>query len=470
MITVWEPVIGLEVHVQLKTKTKMFCRCTNGFGAEPNTQTCPVCLAFPGALPVPNRAAIEETIRLGLALGCMIAPRAVFHRKNYFYPDNPKAYQISQYDEPLCFGGCLSVPTPYGDVKVGIHRAHLEEDAAKNVHVAASGRIHGATATLVDFNRGGTPLLEIVTEPDIHSSDHAKRFLQLLQQTVVELGISDAELEKGSMRFDVNVSVRPAGSDELRTRTELKNMNSFNFAAKGITNEVRRQIKLYESGGTVEQETLHFDPDNEDAPPLRSKEEAQDYRYFPEPDLVPVEPPVELVEELRKRLVESPGDRIRRIAETLSFYDADVLVTGRLDGLWSALVAGSVDPKDAWNVLANAFVATGVDPSTVNASELAILVLARNDITREAFDEGLAHSGDPGFSAAPYLEQKAVSDVGELDPVIDGIIAANPAQAEAYRGGKEGVLGFFVGQVMKETGGKADPRVVSTRVKEKLTA
>jgi aspartyl-tRNA(Asn)/glutamyl-tRNA(Gln) amidotransferase subunit B len=469
-IVTWEPVIGLEVHVQLKTRTKMFCRCANGFGGEPNTQTCPVCLAFPGALPVPNKAAIEETIRLGLALGCTIAPRAVFHRKNYFYPDNPKAYQISQYDEPVCSGGHLSVPTPDGDVEVGIHRAHLEEDAAKNVHVAASGRIHGATATLVDFNRGGTPLLEIVTEPDIHSADLAKRFLQLLRQTVVELGISDAELEKGSMRFDVNVSVRPAGSDELRTRTELKNMNSFNFAAKGIENEVRRQIKLYESGGTVEQETLHFDPDNEDAPPLRSKEEAQDYRYFPEPDLVPVEPPAELVAELRKQVSELPSDRIRRIAETLSFKEADVLVTGGLDRLWSGVVDGGADAREAANVLSNAFVATGVDPARVDPAEFAKLVSARADMPRDAFDQALAKSGDDGFSADPYVAQKAVSDVGELDPVIDGIIAANPAQAEAYRGGKEGVLGFFVGQVMKETGGKADPRVVSTRVKEKLTA
>ncbi len=468
-MSAWEPVIGLEAHVQLKTRTKMFCRCTNGFGGEPNTQTCPVCLAFPGALPVPNKAAIEETIRLGLALGCTIAPRAVFHRKNYFYPDNPKAYQISQYDEPLCFGGRLSVPTPEGDVEVGIHRAHLEEDAAKNVHVAASGRIHGATATLVDFNRGGTPLLEIVTEPDIHSADHAKRFLQLLRQTVVELGISDAELEKGSMRFDVNVSVRPAGSDELRTRTELKNMNSFNFAAKGIDNEVRRQITIYESGGTVEQETLHFDPDNEDAPPLRSKEEAQDYRYFPEPDLVPVEPPAGLVEELREQVGELPSDRIRRIAETLSFYDADVLVTGGLDRLWSGAVDAGADAKETANVLANAFVATGVSPERVNPAELAKLVAARAEIPRNAFDDALANSGDDGFSADPYVAQKAVSDVGELDPVIDGVIAANPAQAEQYRGGKEGLLGFFVGQVMKETGGKADPRVVSTRVKEKLT-
>jgi aspartyl-tRNA(Asn)/glutamyl-tRNA(Gln) amidotransferase subunit B len=467
-VTDWQPVIGLEVHVQLKTRTKMFCRCANGFGGEPNTQTCPVCLAFPGALPVPNKKAIEETIKLGLALGSTIAKRAVFSRKNYFYPDNPKAYQISQYDEPLCAGGRLAVPTPEGAVEVGIVRAHLEEDAAKNVHVAASGRIHGASATLVDFNRGGTPLLEIVTEPDLHSADHAKRFLQLLRQTVVELELSDAELEHGSMRFDVNVSVRPVGSDELRTRTELKNMNSFNFAAKGIEREIARQIAIYESGGTVEQETLHFDPDNEDSPPLRSKEEAQDYRYFPEPDLVPIEPPAEMVEALRGLLTELPSDRIGRIAGTLSFYDADVLVTGGLDRLWSDVVSEGVDPKEAANVLANAFVATAVDPANVKPPELAKLVAARAEIPRAAFDEALARVGDSGFSADPYLLQKAVSEVSELDPVIDVVIAASPKEAEAYRGGKQGLLGFFVGQVMKETGGQADPRVVSDRLREKL--
>jgi aspartyl-tRNA(Asn)/glutamyl-tRNA(Gln) amidotransferase subunit B len=464
----WESVIGLEIHVALKTRTKMFCRCLNGFGGAPNSQTCPVCLAFPGALPVPNRRAIEETIKLGLALDCEIDDRAVFHRKNYFYPDNPKAYQISQYDEPLCRDGRLSVPTPDGDVEVGIVRAHLEEDAAKNVHVAASGRIHGATATLVDFNRCGTPLLEIVTAPDIQNADLAKRFLQLLRQTVVELGLSDAELEKGSMRFDVNVSVRPAGSDELRTRTELKNMNSFNFAAKGIEKEIARQIGIYEAGGTVEQETLHFDPGNESSPPLRSKEEAQDYRYFPEPDLVPVHPPADLVDRLRAEIGELPGARLRRIAETLSFYDADVLVTGGLDRLWAAVVEAGADPKEAANVLANAFAAAGVDPSDVDPAELAKLVNARAEIPRTAFDEALAHSGDKGFKAEPYLAQKAVSDVSELDPIIERILAANTAQADSYRGGKEGVLGFFVGQVMKESGGKADPRVVSERLREKL--
>ncbi|HEY4347740.1 MAG TPA: Asp-tRNA(Asn)/Glu-tRNA(Gln) amidotransferase subunit GatB [Gaiellaceae bacterium] len=469
-MTDWQPVIGLEIHVQLKTRTKMFCRCANGFGGGPNTQTCPVCLAFPGALPVPNKAAIEQTIKLGLALGCEIATHSVFHRKNYFYPDLPKAYQISQYDEPLCVGGRLDVPTPEGEIEVGIVRAHLEEDAAKNVHVAASGRIHGATATLVDFNRGGTPLLEIVTEPELHSSDDAKRFLQLLRQTVVELGLSDAELDKGSMRFDVNVSVRPVGSDELRTRCELKNMNSFNFAAKGIEREIARQIKIYEAGGTVDQETLHFDPNNEDSPPLRSKEEAQDYRYFPEPDLVPIEPPAEMVETLRATIGELPAARIRRIAETLSFYDADVLVTGGLDLLWSAVVAAGADAKETANVLANPFVAAGVEPGGVDAAELAKLVSARAEIPRAAFDEALARSGDDGFSADPYLAQKAVSDVAELDPVIDGVIAANPGQAGQYRGGKEGLLGFFVGQVMKETGGKADPRVVSERVRAKLSS
>ncbi|HEY2219971.1 MAG TPA: Asp-tRNA(Asn)/Glu-tRNA(Gln) amidotransferase subunit GatB [Gaiellaceae bacterium] len=467
-MTEWEPVIGLEIHVQLKTETKMFCRCRNGFGGGPNTQTCPVCLAFPGALPVPNRRAIEDTIKLGLALGSEIAERAVFHRKNYFYPDNPKAYQISQYDEPLCVGGQLDVATEEGAVRIAMVRAHLEEDAAKNVHVAASGRIHGATATLVDFNRCGSPLVEIVTQPGIHSADVAKRFLQLLRQTIVELGISDAELEKGTMRFDVNVSVRPKGSEELRTRTELKNMNSFNFAAQGIRKEVERQIAVYEAGGTVEQETLHFDPAHEDSPPLRSKEEAQDYRYFPEPDLVPVHPPAELVERLGAEIGELPSARIARIARTLSFYDADVLVTGGLDRLWSVVVDEGVDPKETANVLANAFVATGVDPDRVDPGELAKLVGARSEIQREAFDEALAHIGDDGFAAEPYLAQKTVSDVSALDPIIDEIVAANSGRVAAYRSGKEGLLGFFVGQVMKATGGKADPRVVNERLRTKL--
>jgi aspartyl-tRNA(Asn)/glutamyl-tRNA(Gln) amidotransferase subunit B len=468
-MTTWEPVIGLEIHVQLKTRTKLFCRCANGFGGAPNSQTCPVCLAFPGALPVPNRRAIEETIKLGLALECEIADRAVFHRKNYFYPDLPKAYQISQYDEPLCHDGRLVVPTADGDVEIGIVRAHLEEDAAKNVHVAASGRIHGATATLVDFNRGGTPLVEIVTKPDLHDAETAKRFLQLLRQTVVELGLSDAELEKGSMRFDVNVSVRPAGSDELRTRTELKNMNSFGFAAKGIERELARQIRIYESGGVVEQETLHFVPGDEESPPMRSKEEAQDYRYFPEPDLVPVHPPRDTIDALRAQVGELPSARIRRIADTLSFYDADVLVTGGLDRAWEKLVAEGVDAKTAANWLANAFAATGQDPNRINIREIAI-VLKTPNLERAALVEATQSSTASSFSATLFTSRTTISAVSDLDPVIERIIDANPGQAAQYRGGKEGLLGFFVGQVMKETQGKADPRVVNERLREKLGA
>jgi len=463
----WEPVIGLEIHVQLKTRTKMFCRCRNAYGDPPNTNTCPVCLAFPGALPVPNRRAIEETIKLGLALDCEIADRAVFHRKNYFYPDLPKAYQISQYDEPLCSHGKLAVPTENGDITIGITRAHLEEDAAKNVHVAESGRIHGATATLVDFNRGGTPLVEIVTEPDIHDAETAKRFLQLLRQTVVELGLSEAELEKGSMRFDVNVSVRPAGSDELRTRCELKNMNSFNFAAKGIEREVRRQAEIYESGGQVDQETLHFDPGNESAPPLRSKEEAQDYRYFPEPDLVPLEPATELVERLRGELPELPSARVRRLELEVGFALAEGLVTSGRDELYWRIPG---DRSAVANVVMNELAALGLDPSAVNAEELGKVIAARGEIPRSAFDEALAASASPGFSAERYLAEAAIADVGELDPVIDRILSANESQVAAYRGGKEGLLGFFVGQVMKETGGKANPQVVNERLREKLQA
>jgi aspartyl-tRNA(Asn)/glutamyl-tRNA(Gln) amidotransferase subunit B len=466
----WEPVIGLEIHVQLKTRTKMFCRCPAGFGAGENTQTCPVCLGFPGALPVPNRVAIEWTIKLGLALGCEIAPRAVFSRKNYFYPDLPKGYQISQYDLPSCTNGRVLVPLPEGDHAVGIVRAHLEEDAAKNVHVGGrTGRIGGADYTLVDYNRGGTPLVEIVGAPDIHSAEEAKRFLQLLRQTIVELGISDAEMEKGTLRVDANVSVRPAGSDELRTRCEIKNMNSFTFVARGIEAEVARQIAVWESGGEVVQETYDFDAASGKLTARRAKEEADDYRYFPEPDLVPVEPPAELVERLRAELPVLPAERIRSVGDRLDHERALVLVTGGLDGLWEATVAAGADGVAAYNVIANNVVAAGVAPSQVPAPELARLIGARDRIPRAALDEAIAKLGEPGFSADPYLAQETVSDTASLEPVVDAVIAANPGQVAAYRGGKEGLLGFFVGQVMKEMKGQADPRAVNELVRAKLT-
>jgi aspartyl-tRNA(Asn)/glutamyl-tRNA(Gln) amidotransferase subunit B len=466
----WEAVIGLEIHVQLKTRTKMFCRCENVWtepGAE-NTRTCPVCLAHPGTLPVANGKAIEWTVKLGQALGCRIAERALFHRKNYFYPDLSKGYQISQYDRPLCIEGRFAVPGPEGDREIGIVRAHLEEDAAKTVHVGgAAGRIAGAEHSLVDFNRGGTPLVEIVTEPDVRSAEEARRFLQLLRQTVVELGISDAEMEKGSLRCDANVSVREVGEERYRTKTELKNMNSFKFVADGIAAEVERQIAAYENGGDIVQQTLHYDPAHGTVAPLRTKEEAHDYRYFPEPDLVAIEPPAELVEAGRAEIGELPGARIRRLEAEVGFDLAYGLVTSGRDELFERVPG---DRRAVANVLMNQFAASGVDPAAVNGEELGKLIEARDRIPRTAFDEALAASGNGDFAAERYLAETTISDAAELDPILDRVIAANESQVASFRAGKEGVLGFLVGQVMKETGGKANPRVVNERLREKLTA
>jgi aspartyl-tRNA(Asn)/glutamyl-tRNA(Gln) amidotransferase subunit B len=460
----WEPVIGLEIHVHLKTRTKMFCRCETGFGAPENTRTCPVCLAHPGALPVPNRTAVEWTIRLGLAIGSEIPRRAVFHRKNYFYPDNPKGYQISQYDEPLCVGGRLVVPGADGDFEVGFVRAHLEEDAAKTVHVGGgTGRKIGAERSLIDFNRGGTPLVEIVTQPDLRSAQHAERFLQLLRQTIVGLGISDARMEEGTLRCDANVSVRPAGSDELRTRWELKNMNSFRFIGRGIDAAVREQIALYESGGEVEQHTYDYEPDTDTLTPHRSKEEAEDYRYFPEPDLVPLEPEAALVERVRGELPELPAELIRARAKALGVEDAWALVTTERDPAYAGLVAAGVAERDAFNFAMNQPI-----PAGANLVELAKVAVAAKEVTREALQAAVAASAGEGFSASAYLGEVAITDTSELEPLIDAVLAASPGQVEAYRGGKEGLLGFFVGRVMTETGGKANPKVVSDLLRERL--
>jgi aspartyl-tRNA(Asn)/glutamyl-tRNA(Gln) amidotransferase subunit B len=467
----WEPVIGLEVHVHLKTRTKMFCRCATGFGEPQNTRTCPVCLAHPGTLPVPNRTAVEWTIKLGLALGCEIAPRAVFHRKNYFYPDLPKGYQISQYDEPLCVDGVFTVPGPAGTLEVGIVRAHLEEDAAKTVHQGgAGGRIVGAERSLVDFNRGGTPLVEIVTRPDLRSADEARRFLQLLRQAIVELGISDAEMEKGTLRCDANVSVRRVEEEGYRTRWELKNMNSFSFIGRGIEAALREQIALHEAGDPVEQQTYDYDAGADALTPHRTKEEADDYRYFPEPDLVPLEPDRALVERLRAELPELPGARVRGLEPAVGFETALDLVASGRDGLHGRTVAAGAEARAAANVIMNQLAGAGVDPESVSAGELARLIEARDRIPRAAFATALSRSGDPAFSAEPYLAQEALSDVSELDPLIERILAANPVEVEAYRGGKDGLLGFFVGQVMKETQGKANPKVVNELLRDRLKA
>ena len=358
------------------------------------------------------------------------------------------------------------VPKPDGDREVGITRAHLEEDAAKNVHVGGvGGRIGGSAHTNVDFNRGGTPLLEIVTEPDLRSADDAKRFLQLLRQTIVELGISDAEMEKGTLRADANVSVRKRGETGYRTRTELKNMNSFNFIARGMEAEIERQIGVWESGGEVVQQTFDFDAATGKLTPRRSKEEAEDYRYFPEPDLVPVEPGDALVERARAAVPELPGTRVRRLEAELDFELAEGLVTSGRDGLYARTPG---DRRAVANVVMNELAGAGIDPDAVDGDELGKLVEARASLPRAVFAEAIARSGDEGFRAEPYLAELAVTDVGELGPLIDSILAANPGQVAAFRGGKEGLLGFFVGQVMKETGGKADPRAVNELLREKL--
>jgi aspartyl-tRNA(Asn)/glutamyl-tRNA(Gln) amidotransferase subunit B len=454
----WEAVIGLEVHAHLKTKTKMFCRCALEYGGDANAHTCPVCLAHPGALPVPNATAIEHTIKLGLALGCAISEHAIFARKNYFYPDLPKGYQISQYEAPLCGPGALDVP---GGARVGITRAHLEEDAAKTVHTGgATGRSVGADYSLVDFNRGGTPLLEIVTEPDLRSAEDADRFLRLLRQTIVELGISDAEMEKGTLRADVNVSVRQRGEEGFRPRWELKNMNSFTFIRRGIEAAVREQVAAYERGETLEQSTYDYDPDTDRLTVHRSKEEADDYRYFPEPDLVPVEPPQEL---LAAELPELPASRIVRITEHVGVDGAWELVTTGNDRNAELLAGAGLEWKTAAAIAMNR---GGFLPE--NAAALAKIVQA--NVTREALDEAFASAATTAIAAEDYLSRTAVSDASTLEPVIDAILAANPGQVETYRGGKEGVLGFFVGAVMKETQGKADPKVVNQLLLERLRA
>jgi aspartyl-tRNA(Asn)/glutamyl-tRNA(Gln) amidotransferase subunit B len=463
----WQPVVGLEIHVQLKTRTKMFCRCPNSFTSEPNTNTCPVCLAFPGALPTPNETAVEWTLKLGLALGCEIASRALFHRKHYPYPDLPKGYQISQYDEPLCVNGRFVVPGDDGDLEVGIVRAHLEEDAAKTIHVGgATGRIVGAAHSNIDFNRGGTPLVEIVTRPDIHSAEQARRFLQLLRQTIVELGISDAEMEKGQLRADANVSVREQGETGYRTRTELKNMNSFNHIARGIEAEVRRQVATWESGGEVVQQTLDYEVKSDTVTPRRRKEEADDYRYFPEPDLVPIEPEAELLEGLRSELPELPGARIRTLTADVGFDQAADLVTTGNEHKARLLVENGLDWATAANVAMNQLAA--IDPLPENGPALVRIIERRDAITREALLASFADSAAGPLDAEAVLAQQVVADTSELEPLVDRILADSPGQVAAYKGGKQGLLGYFVGQVMKETRGKADPRVVNELVRSKL--
>jgi aspartyl-tRNA(Asn)/glutamyl-tRNA(Gln) amidotransferase subunit B len=473
----FEAVIGLEIHVQLSTRTKMFCGCELSFGDPPNTHTCAVCLGLPGSLPVANARAVHLGLMIGLALGSALAARSIFHRKNYFYPDLPKGYQITQYDEPLCRGGRL------GDVK--IHRVHLEEDAAKLIHVGASGRIHGSDTSIVDFNRGGTPLAEIVTEPDLRSPEQASEWLKLLRTTLRQLGVSDVNMEEGSLRADANISLRRRGTEELGVKTELKNMNSFRFIERGIRAEMARQQKILEGGGEVIQETLHFDPASGSITSLRSKEEAHDYRYFPEPDLLPVAIDEQMLAAARSDMSELPADRAERLRREheLSADSAQLLAfRAELGDYFEAALAAPADPVPPAQALANwitvellARLPEGEDPadSLVEPGALAALVGLAGakqvsvGAARAVLDRLIADGGEP--RAIIEAEGLAAMDGGsELAEIVAAALAANADAAERVREGNAKAIGPIVGQVMRETKGRADGGEVARLIHEQL--
>jgi aspartyl-tRNA(Asn)/glutamyl-tRNA(Gln) amidotransferase subunit B len=472
-----EPVIGLEIHVQLATATKMFCGCTLSFGEPPNTHTCAVCLGLPGSLPVANARAVHFGLMIGLALGSELAPRSIFHRKNYFYPDLPKGYQISQYDEPLCLGGQL------GEVR--IHRVHLEEDAAKLTHVGESGRIHGSDASVVDFNRGGTPLAEIVTEPDLRTAEQASEWLKLLRTTLRALGVSDVNMEEGSLRCDANISLRPAGSERLGVKTELKNMNSFRFIERGIKAEIERQRKIIEGGGVVEQETLHFDPASGAISSLRSKEEAHDYRYFPEPDLLPVAISEEMLAAAREAMTELPADRAARLQRELSLSaeSAQLLAfRSELGDYFEAALAAAVEPAAPAQALANwvagdlaSRLAEGESPADSKVAPAALtklvgLVTAKQisvGAGRQVLDKLISDGGDP----QAIVEAEGLAAIGgtdELAEIVAAALAANAEAAERVRAGNAKAIGPIIGAVMRETKGRADGGEVTRLVNEQL--
>jgi aspartyl-tRNA(Asn)/glutamyl-tRNA(Gln) amidotransferase subunit B len=476
-VTDYEPVIGLEIHVQLSTRTKMFCGCEVSFGEPPNTLTCPVCLGLPGALPVTNARAVHYALMIGLALGCQIQQRSLFHRKNYFYPDNPKAYQISQYDIPICRGGSL------GDVR--IHRVHLEEDAAKLNHLGQSGRIHGADRSWVDFNRSGTPLVEIVTEPDIHAPAHAREWLQVLRETLRQLGVSDVDMSEGSLRCDANVSVRPRGTNELGTKTELKNMNSFAFLERGIEAEIERQESLLRDGWTVVQETLHFDPRSGTLTALRSKEEAHDYRYFPEPDLVPLVVSDAMLLAARDALpAELPADRAARFEHELGLSAARARLLAfrpELGEYFERALAADGAGADAssianWLELLIERIGPGTDPAGSKVAPEGLAMLARmvrdRAVSRDAGREVLSLLVEEGGDPQAIVEREGLGAIsaGEdgLGELVDRAIASDPSAAEEVRGGNMRAIGPLVGYVMRETKGRADGGEVTRLIRERL--
>lgn len=483
-MTTWEAVIGLETHVELSTRSKMFCSCPTEFGDEPNTAVCPVCLALPGALPVPNEEAIAGIVKIGLALDCEINESSLFYRKNYFYPDLPKNYQISQYTFPVCEHGSLTVDVDGEPTIVGITRVHMEEDTGKSSHIGdGSGRIHDAQHTLLDFNRAGVPLVEIVTEPDITSADQARAYAAELQRIVLSLDVSDAKLEAGSMRFDANVSVRPVGETTLGTRTETKNVNSLRSLHRAIVFEIDRQIKVLESGGRIVQETRHWNEDTGVTTSMRAKEESEDYRYFQDPDLLPLEVSPAWQEAIRSTIPALPAERRAAIiAEGVDAETAVILVdSDDLSGMFGDALGQGVPARTVALWLTGDVVAylrrndkTLADTSLIpeHLADLGRMVDV-GDLSSSAAKEVLVAVLDGDGTPRTIAEQRdllQVSDAGAIETAVDSVLEENADALEKIRGGDMKPFGFLVGQVMRHMGGKADPSVVRSVLEEKTSA
>ena len=476
----YEVVIGLEVHIELKTKSKIFCSCPNEFGAEPNTNVCPGCLGLPGSLPLLNEKVVEYAVKAGLALNCDIAEYSKFDRKNYFYPDNSTAYQISQFYYPICNKGYLDIKLDDQEKRIGITRIHLEEDAGKLVHEGDT--ITASDSSLVDYNRAGVPLIEIVTEPDLRSSEEAGVFLEKLKSYIEYTGVSDVKMEQGSLRCDANVSIRPFGQEEYGVRSEVKNLNSFRAVQRAIDYEVERHIEILEEGGQVEQETRSWDDGQGITLSMRGKEEANDYRYFPEPNLVPIIIDQDYIEEIRETMPELPDHKKQRLIDELDLpeYDAGVITSSRaMATFFDETVALYSDAKKVSNWLMVEYARLlnaaqlGIEETPIQPKQLAQLLLMVDEdkisgrIAKTVFEEMFTSGKDP----EKIVEEQGlvqISDEGALTEIIAKVMAANPKSVEDYKGGNKRAIGFLVGQVMKETGGQANPGMVNKMLAEKL--
>lgn len=482
---VYETTVGLEMHVELSTNSKMFCGCEVAFAGEPNSRTCPVCLGLPGTLPVPNEKAVEHTIKIALALNCEVPEFSLFHRKNYFYPDMPKNYQISQYDHPLGTGGALEIAGEFGTKTIGITRVHLEEDTGKSLHMGGTGRIADSTHSLEDFNRAGTPLVEIVSEPDISSAEEARIFVSELRSLLESLGVSDVRMDEGSLRVDANVSVRRKGEKEFGTKVEVKNMNSIRSVARALEYEETRQRKALDDGETLVQETRHFDEKTGKTSSLRSKEYAFDYRYFPEPDMVPFEPDRTWIESIRSSLPETPVARRGRFVDSfgVTTTEAEILTVTRSTADWfeKAVQSYGGEPKKIANwVLADLYgllneSGTDIAESKVTPSSLAQLVKLVDDgtISGKQAKSVLAEMFESGEQPEAIAEAKGmrqVSDESSIEAFIDEVIAENAEAADKVRAGNLNTIGFLVGQVMKKSKGQANPGVVNELLVKKLSS